>query len=74
MKHYRMKVAAAVAGIVAFFFLLGIAGDIDFTEQVILNMSFEEYDSIKALLSKQKGHEPSERDIAHWWVEHHRDN
>lgn len=73
MRHYRLKVAAILAGIVAFFFILGIAGDIDFTEQVILNMTQEQYDSVKHKLKEMNGKTPSEREIAHWWAEHHKD-
>lgn len=72
MKHYRLKIAAALMGITGFFLALGIAGDIDYTEQVILRMTYEEYDWVKDTLTRLKnGHEPSEREIAHWWVEHH---
>lgn len=69
-----VKLAIAPMCIVAFFGLLGWAGDIDYCDQVILRMSQEEYDSIKALLTEQgHGREPSERDIAHWWGEHHKE-
>ena len=57
--------------IMAFLALLGWAGDMDYTDQVILRMSYEEYDTIKAKLTTQYGHEPSDREIAHWWQEHH---
>ena len=42
----------------------------DYTEQCILRMSYDEYDTIKARLTQLNGSEPSERDIAHWWAEH----
>ena len=61
---------AALLGILTFTAVLGWAGDIDYTEQCILRMSYEEYDTIKARLTQLNGQEPSERDIAHWWVEH----
>ena len=59
-----------IIGCVAFFALLGWAGDIDYTDQCILRMSYEEYDNIRDSLTRQSGHEPSEREIAHWWAEH----
>lgn len=70
MKKHSLIIA--LLGIIAFFALLGWAGDIDYTERCILRMSYEEYDTIKALLTGQDGHEPSQRDIAHWWAQHHR--
>lgn len=70
MKHFGIKLIAACLLVIGFFVILGIAGDIDYCEQIILHMSQEEYDSIKKLLS-ENGHHPSERDIAHWWAEHH---
>ena len=72
MKSNYLKTAAALLCIVAFIAALGWAGDIDFTEQCILHMSCEEYDTIKTTLTQQNGYEPSERDIAHWWAEHNR--
>ena len=70
MKHYRLKIMAAVGCIIGFFALLGIVGDYDYTEQVILRMSYEEYDWVKDTLEKINGKEPSQREIAHWWEEH----
>ena len=72
MRQIWTKIAAGTACIVGFFMLLGVIGDYDYTEQVILRMSYEEYDSVKALLTEQNGSEPSEREIAHWWTEHNR--
>lgn len=71
-KHY-LKATAALLGFVAFFALLGWAGDIDYTDQCILRMSYEEYHTIRSLLTQQYGHEPSERQIAHWWASHHKE-
>ena len=68
----KTKIVAVIAAIVAFFAVLGWAGDYDWSEQVILHMSQEDYDSVKSLLTEQTGHSPSERDIAHWWAEHNR--
>lgn len=70
MKDYRLKIAAALMGVLGFFGVLGIAGDIDYTEQVILRMSYKEYDQVKdTLMRLNGGREPSEREIAHWWAE-----
>ena len=71
MKYLYLKLTVAVFGIFAFFAVLGLIGDYDYCEQVILRMSQEEYDSVKNLLTEQTGGCPSERDIAHWWDEHH---
>lgn len=72
MKDYRLRLLAVTGCIIGFFAALGIAGDYDYTDQVILSMSYEEYDMVKDTLMKQKnGKEPSEREIAHWWTEHH---
>lgn len=71
MNKYRLQLLAAVAIVLAGFALLGWAGDCDYTEQVILRMSYEEYDYAKDTLTKLKhGSRPSEREIAHWWEEH----
>lgn len=70
-KSLSLKLVAGCLAIAAFLTVLAWAGDIDYTEQCILRMSYEEYDTIKANLTKQYGHEPSQRDIAHWWAEHH---
>jgi hypothetical protein len=72
MNKYRLQLLAAVAMTIVFFALLGWAGDCDYTEQVILRMSYEEYDYVKDTLTKLKnGTRPSEREIAHWWEQHH---
>lgn len=71
MRKLYFKVTATCVGFMAFLALLGWAGDIDYTDQCILSMSHEEYDTIKDSLTHKFGHEPSERDIAHWWAEHH---
>ena len=70
MKKHYFTFATVILGLVAFLALLGWAGEIDYTDQCILHMSYDEYDSIKASLKRTYGHEPSERDIAHWWEEH----
>jgi len=71
-RKYILQLLAACGLTVAFFVMLGYAGDMDFCDQVILRMSYEEYDSVKARLKEMTGHEPSDREIAHWWDEHHK--
>ena len=72
MNKYRLQMLAAVAIVLAGSALLGWAGDCDYTEQVILRMSQEQYDYVKDTLTRLKnGSRPSEREIAHWWEEHH---
>lgn len=72
MNRYRLQLLAAVAMTIGFLAVLGWAGDYDYAEQVILRMSYEEYDFVKDTLTKLKnGSKPSEREIAHWWEEHH---
>lgn len=68
---YKQRMVVACFGLVLFFMLLGWIGRYDYCEQIILRMSQEQYDSIKAHLTRQNGTEPSEREIAYWWVEHH---
>lgn len=75
-KEYRnyclAKVVVVVFGLLVFLAAIGWAGDMDYTDQCILRMSYEEYDAIKDSLTNKYGHEPSERDIAHWWAKHHK--
>lgn len=72
MKYLYFKLAAAICCIFAFIAILGLVGDYDYCEQVILRMSQEDYDSVKNLLTDMNhGSAPSQRDIAHWWDEHH---
>ena len=65
----KFQLIAAFCGIIAFFIVMGVAGDYDYCEQVILHMSQEEYDSVKELLTARDGECPSDREIAHWWAE-----
>ena len=46
MKKYRLQLTAAIMMVVAFVALAGWAGDMDFCDQVILNMTQEQYDSL----------------------------
>lgn len=73
MKHLYVKLAIATLGIVAFFLLLGVVGDYDYTSQVVNRMSYEDYLETKELLTEQNGKEPTEREIAHYWVENNKD-
>lgn len=70
MTKFNRTLAAAALGIIVFTAILGWIGDYDYCEQVILHMSQEQYDSVKNHLTRQNGQRPSDRDIAHWWVEH----
>ena len=73
MSKYRLQLLAAVAMTIGFFALLGWAGDYDHTEQIILNMSYDEYDYVRDSLTRRDGTSPSERQIAHWYSEHYRE-
>lgn len=71
MNRYRLQLLAAVMMVMGFVALIGWAGDYDWSEQQILRMTYEEYDWVKDTLTKLNGREPSEREMAHWWYEHH---
>lgn len=72
MKDFRLRLIIALIGIVVFFVLMGIAGNIDYTEHVILQMSCDEYDSVKKRLAADNdGEEPTDSEIARWWEKHH---
>ena len=73
MKNLYLKLIIATCGIVAFFMLLGVIGDYDYTSQVVYHMSMEDYEETKNLLTEQNGKEPTEREIAHYWVENQKD-
>lgn len=70
MTKFKRTAIVVSCGIVAFFCLMGWAGDYDYCEQVILHMSQEQYDSVKNLLTEMHGDTPSDREIAHWFVDH----
>lgn len=72
MKNLGIKLTGACLLLVAFFAVLGWMGDYDYCEQIILHMSQEDYDKVKDHLTKVNGERPSEREIAHWWADHHR--
>ena len=71
MKDWKLQILTAFLMVSGFAFLLGLAGDIDFCDRVILSMTQEEYDHVKDTLTKLNGSSPSEREIAHWWADHH---
>lgn len=71
MKDWKLQTLAAFLLVMGLVFLAGLAGDFDFCDQVILSMSQEEYDYVKDTLTKMNGSSPSEREIAHWWADHH---
>ena len=70
MIQYRKQLLTAVLAVVAFFALMGWAGDMDFCDQTILRMSQEQYDQVKDTLTRKTGCQPSDREIAHWWADH----
>ncbi len=69
MKNFKESCLLAVIGLIGFILLLGWAGNADYTDQIILSMSQEEYDTIKSQLTQRDGHTPSESDIAQRWAE-----
>lgn len=73
MKDFWIKFTAGTMMIIGFIVLLAWAGDYDWAEQVVLRMSQEQYDSVKKTLTELNGHTPSQREIAHWWEEHHKE-
>lgn len=68
MKNFKESCLMAFIAIVGFILLIGWAGKRDYTDQVILSMSQEEYDTIKHQLTEQNGDEPSEYEIACQWA------
>lgn len=70
MKQYFPQACLALCAILIFIIILGVVGDYDYCEQVVLHMSQEQYDSVKSYLTRVNGSAPSEREIAHWWVDH----
>ena len=62
----------ACIGMVLFFAIIGIIGDYDYCDQVVLRMSESEYAWVKETMTKERGgKEPTVREIAHWWERHH---
>ncbi|MBP1615891.1 MAG: hypothetical protein H6Q13_3339 [Bacteroidetes bacterium] len=50
MKREYKQLALLILGFIAIFFILGLAGRTDYTEQIIYTMPDSAYDSIKAEL------------------------
>lgn len=73
MKNLGIKLIAAIGVIIAGIILLGIIGSYDYASQVVYNMSYEDYEEVKGLLTEKNGKEPSEREIAQYWVENHQE-
>ena len=65
----KLKLTFIIAAIVALIMLMGWAGKIDYTDQVILSMSQEDYDTICSKLEQQNGSRPSETEIADYYME-----
>ena len=72
MNDYKQRFIIALVSIVAFFVLVGIGGSIDYTDHVILRMSYDEYDTIKQrLMDENDGKVPTDSEIVRWWERHH---
>ena len=71
MKNSDKKLLAGMVGLLALLMALGWAGEYDYAEQVILHMTCDEYEWVKDTLTKRLGENPSDKEIAHWWTEHH---
>lgn len=68
------NIILSVIAVVAIVLLLGVVGEMDWTEQVILHMTKTEYAIAKEHLTlEHNGREPSENEIARWWKEHHKE-
>lgn len=65
-----MKVLKGILGAVAFFAVLFLAGTADRTNEIIYNMPGETYEEIKCKLTVE-GEEPSDREIAEYYVENY---
>lgn len=73
MKRYALQLMAAIAIVIGGIVMLGMVGNYDYADQVIQSMSQEEYDSVKLYLTGRLDDTPSDREIAHWWVENHKE-
>ena len=70
MEKFNRLVIAACLGTITFMFIMGVVGDYDYCEYVILHMTQEQYDLVKQRLTADNGKEPTDREIAHWFAEH----
>lgn len=66
----KTRIILAVLGLICLMAVLGWAGSVDYSDQVILSMTQEEYDSVRNHLIAETGEEPSESDIAQYFMEH----
>lgn len=71
MKKSDKGLLFGLGAIIALFLVIGWAGEYDYAEQVILHMSCDEYEWSKDTLTRKLGEKPTQREIAHWWAEHH---
>lgn len=65
-----MKVLKGILGAVAFFAVLFLAGTADRTNEIIYTMPGETYEEIKCKLTVE-GEEPSDREIAEFYIENY---
>lgn len=65
-----MKALKGIIGAVAFFAVLFLAGTADRTNEIIYTMPGETYEEIKCKLTVE-GEEPSDREIAEYYVENY---
>lgn len=72
MKDMKLKLTFVLMSIVTFFVLMGLAGNIDYTDHVILHMNYDDYKDIKQrLMEENDGKVPSDSEIVRWWEKHH---
>ena len=67
----KAKLTLAILAIVGFFAVLGMVGNIDYTEHIILSMTQEEYESIRDKLTAENGSSPSDFEIAEYYNKSH---
>ena len=65
-----MKALKGILGTAAFFAVLCLAGTADRTSEIIYTMPGETYEEIKCKLTVE-GEEPSDREIAEYYVENY---
>lgn len=65
-----MKALKGILGTLAFFAILCLAGTADRTSEIIYTMPGEAYEEIKCKLTVE-GEEPSDREIAEYYVENY---
>ena len=65
-----MKALKGILGTAAFFAVLCLAGTADRTSEIIYTMPREIYDEVKSKLTVH-GEEPSDREIAEFYIENY---